>query len=206
MMLALRKVRAIVVADGMSGNSDAMTRDVPISAHRRPQHARSMPHYRRCWVPGGTYFFTVNLLERRRRLLVEHIDDLRDAFRQAQAQRPFGLPAWVILPDHLHCVWVLPDGDADIATRWRHIKTRFARAQPAGEWRSCRRIVKGERGIWQRRYWEHVVRDERNLRRCIDYIHFNPVKHGLAARVANWPHSSFHRFVRDGRLPADWAG
>jgi putative transposase len=100
----------------------------------------------------------------------------------------------------------LPDGDADIATRWRHIKTLFARAQPGGEWRSCRRIAKGERGIWQRRYWERVVRDECDLRRCIDYIHHNPVKHGLVARVADWPHSSFHRFVRDGRSPANWAG
>lgn len=165
-----------------------------------------MPRYRRLWVPGGTYFFTVNLLERRRCLLVERIDVLRDAFRRAHAERPFDMPAWVILPDHLHCIWLLPEGDADIATRWRHIKTLFARAQSDGERRSRRRVAKGERGIWQRRYWEHLIRDDRDLRNHIDYIHFNPVKHGRAERPGDWPHSSFHRFVRDNTLPSDWAG
>lgn len=165
-----------------------------------------MPHYRRCWVPGGTYFFTVNLLERRRRLLVEHIGALRHAFKSAHAARRFDMPAWVILPDHLHCIWVLPEGDADIATRWRHIKTLFSRAHAPLERRSRRRLAKGERGIWQRRYWEHLIRDERDLWHHVDYIHFNPVKHGLAMRVADWPHSSFHRFVRAGTLPQAWAG
>ena len=165
-----------------------------------------MPNYRRAWVPGGTYFFTVNLLERRRCLLVERIDVLGDAFRAARAIRPFAMPAWVVLPDHLHCLWVLPEGDADIATRWRHIKRSFSRAVPTGERRTLRRVTKGERGVWQRRYWEHLIRDEADLRAHIDYIHINPVKHGHAARAADWPHSSFHRYVRDGSLPVDWAG
>ncbi len=157
-------------------------------------------------MPGGTYSFTVNLLERRRTLLVDHIVELRESFRAAHADRPFALLAWVILPDHLHCVWRLPEGDDDNATRWRHIKSRFTRAMAAGERLSARRQAKAERGIWQRRYWERLVRDEDHLRRCIDYVHLNPQKHGHVERVADWPHSSFHRYVKAGRLPADWAG
>ncbi len=163
-----------------------------------------MPNYRRAWVPGGTCFFTVNLLERDRRLLVEHIDGLRDAFRIACAARPFEIIAAVVLPDHLHCLWRLPTGDADNATRWRHIKSMFSRSLPMGERRSRRRVVKAERGIWQRRYWEHLIRDERDLMTHVDYIHYNPVKHGHVARVCDWPYSSFHRHVRSGALSADW--
>lgn len=165
-----------------------------------------MPNYRRMWVPGGTYFFTVNLLERRRRLLVERIDALGRAFRSTQQDRPYTMVACVVLPDHLHCIWTLPEGDADVANRWRQIKSMFSRELPADERRSQRRLAKSERGIWQRRYWEHLIRDERDLRNHIDYIHFNPVKHGLVTQVADWPHSSFHRFVREGVLPVDWSG
>lgn len=164
-----------------------------------------MPNYRRAWVPGGTYFFTVNLLERRRRLLVERIDALGDAFRAARAARPFAMPAWVVLPDHLHCVWVLPEGDADIATRWRHIKTLFSRTVPMGERRTPRRLAKAERGVWQRRYWEHLVRSDADLCAHIDYIHINPVKHGHAVRAADWPYSSFHRYVHQGIVSVGWA-
>jgi putative transposase len=114
--------------------------------------------------------------------------------------------ACVVLPDHLHCIWTLPEGDAGIANRWRQIKSTFSRALPADERRSQRRLAKSERGIWQRRYWEHLIRDERDLRNHIDDIHFNPVKHGHVARVADWPQSSFHRFVREGVLPANWCG
>ncbi|HRN61979.1 MAG TPA: transposase, partial [Luteimonas sp.] len=142
---------------------------------------------------------------RRRRLLTDRIDVLGDAFRAARVARPFSMPAWVVLPDHLHCVWVLPEGDADIATRWRHIKTLFSRAMPRGEQRSSRRLAKAERGIWQRRYWEHLIRDETDLQAHVDYIHINPVKHGHAARTVDWPHSSFHRHVRRGWLSVDWA-
>lgn len=176
--------------------------------HRRlpARYVGRMSNYRRVWVPGGTNFFTANLLERNQRLLVDHIDLLRAAFAQARPTRPFDMIAAVVLPDHLHCVWQLPIGDADNASRWRAIKAAFSRSLPPGEWRSARRIAKGERGIWQRRYWEHLIRDERDLATHIDYVHFNPLKHGHVARVRNWPYSTFHRYVRDGILPADWAG
>ncbi|MFT3790303.1 MAG: transposase [Rudaea sp.] len=165
-----------------------------------------MSNYRRAWVPGGACFFTVNLLRRDSRLLVERIDALRAAFRRTQAQRAFEIAAIVVLPDHLHCLWRLPEGDADNATRWRNIKAEFSRAVPPAEHRSARRLAKNERGIWQRRYWEHLIRDERDWSAHVDYIHINPVKHGHAERVADWPYSSFHRYVLRGDLPADWAG
>lgn len=165
-----------------------------------------MPNYRRAWVPGGTYFFTVNLLERERWLLVDHIDHLRTAFRVAHAARSFDVVAAVVLPDHLHCVWQLPPDDADNATRWRHIKATFSRSLAPVERRSPRRLAKAERGIWQRRYWEHLIRDERDLAAHVDYIHFNPVKHRHVTRVRDWPYSTFHRDVRCGALLADWGG
>lgn len=164
-----------------------------------------MSRYRRAWVPGGTCFFTVNLLERRRTLLVDQIDALRRAFREAQAARPFVIEAIVVLPDHLHCVWRLPDGDADNATRWRHIKTMFSRMVPNGERRSSRRLAKGERGIWQRRFWEHLIVDENDLQRHVDYIHFNPVKHGYVLRAADWLYSSLRRDISRGMVGEDWA-
>ena len=164
-----------------------------------------MPRYVRAYVPGGTFFFTVALLERNRHLLVEHIDLLRRSFLQVRRLRPFHIDAIVVLPDHLHCVWTLPPGDADFSTRWRRIKGLFAQGIPSGERLSERRRLKSERGIWQRRFWEHAVRDENDLRRHIDYIHFNPVKHGHAQYVADWPHSTFHRYVREGIYSVDWA-
>jgi putative transposase len=165
-----------------------------------------MSNYRRAWVPGGTYFFTVNLLERNRRRLVDHVELFRIAFAQARATRPFDVIAAVVLPDHLHCVWQLPPGDADNAVRWKAIKATFSRSLPRGERRSARRVAKGERGVWQRRYWEHLIRDDRDLAAHVDYIHFNPVKHRHVIRVEDWPYSSFHRYVRNGTLPPDWAG
>lgn len=163
-----------------------------------------MSNYHRPWVPGGTYFFTVNLLEWRRRLLVEHIELLRASFWVARSARPFEVTAIVVLPDHLHCVRRLPAGDADNANRWAQIKSGFCRRLPALERCSIGRIARRERGVWQRRYWERLIRDEDDLRHHIDYIHFNPVKHGHAIRVADWPHSSFHRWVERGAYPMDW--
>ncbi|HWL30989.1 MAG TPA: transposase [Xanthobacteraceae bacterium] len=165
-----------------------------------------MTSYRRNFVPGGSFFFTANLQDRRARLFTEHIGALRVAFRETKMRHPFSIEAIVVLPDHLHTIWSLPEGDSDFATRWRLIKARFSRALPAGEQISESRIGKGERGIWQRRYWEHTLRDENDFARHADYIHFNPVKHGLSTRVVDWPHSSFHRMVRLGVYPADWAG
>jgi putative transposase len=167
---------------------------------------RRMPDYRRYWVPGGTYFFTVNLADRSRRLLVERVDVLRGAVDAVLRSHPFDEMAWVVLPNHLHALWALPDGDDDFATRWMLIKQRFSRHVAGSERISDSRRRRGERGVWQRRYWEHLIRDQRDLRHHIQYIHFNPVKHGLVARVADWPHSSFHDHVREGRVPVGWGG
>ena len=165
-----------------------------------------MTSYRRNYLDGGSYFFTVNLAERRSRLLTDNIGLLRAAFRYTRTRHPFSVDAIVVLPDHLHAIWTLPPGDADYALRWRLIKTYFSRGLVAGERRSKSRIAKGERGIWQRRYWEHTLRDESDYACHADYIHINPVKHGHAQRVVDWPYSSFHRFVRLGIYPAGWAG
>jgi putative transposase len=165
-----------------------------------------MTDYRRNFVAGGSFFFTVNLAERHRQLLTEHIDELRAAFRQTRERHPFTTDAIVVLPDHLHAVWTLPEGDRDFSTRWRLIKSTFSRNLGAGEPISASRAAKRERGIWQRRYWEHTIRDEDDFGRHIDYVHINPVKHGLVTRVRDWPHSSFHRMVKLGIYPEDWAG
>lgn len=166
-----------------------------------------MPNYRRAWHPGGTYFFTSNLLERRdNNLLVRHIDALRAAVRRVRRAHPFDICGWVVLPDHLHCVIRLPPTDADFALRLRLIKTSFSKAIPREERRSAVRRRRGERGIWQRRYWEHLIKDETDYRAHMDYVHFNPVKHGLVTCVRDWPYSTFHRLVADGVYPIDWGG
>ncbi|WP_022949761.1 REP-associated tyrosine transposase [Methylohalobius crimeensis] len=159
--------------------------------------------YRRADVAGGTYFFTVNLAERKRTLLVDHVDVLRNVLREVKSRHPFHIDAMVILPDHLHVVWTLPEGDCDHPTRWMLIKTGFSRRIPAGEQRNQSRMTKGERGIWQRRYWEHLIRNERDYGRHEDYIHYNPVKHGYVKRVMDWPYSTFHREVERGIYPLD---
>ena len=163
-----------------------------------------MPNYRRVFVPGGSYFFTVNLLHRNSRLLVEHIDSLRDAVRETRQGFPFAIDAMVILPDHIHAIWTLPDGDAVFSVRWCWIKIRFSKSIPKGEQLSSSREARGERGIWQRRSWEHLIRDERDLRTHIDYCWFNPVKHGHVAKVEDWPFSTFHRDLRDAPKPGDF--
>ena len=165
-----------------------------------------MPNYRRAFVQGGCWFFTVNLLDRRTRLLTDNIDALREATRRTALTLPFRINAFVVLPDHLHAIWTLPPADSDFSTRWRLIKTRFARAIPPGERRSDVRLARGERGIWQRRFWEHLIRDEDDYRHHVEYCMINPVKHGLVRRVVDWPYSSFHRDVRAGIFPEDWAG
>jgi putative transposase len=165
-----------------------------------------MADYRRVFVAGGTYFFTVNLADRGSRRLTDHIDRLRTAFRYARERHPFALGAIVVLPDHLHAIWTLPEGDADFPLRWRLVKTVFSAGVSRSEAVSRSRAGKGERGIWQRRYWEHAVRDQTDFNRHVDYIHYNPVKHGHAARIKDWPYSSYHRMVRLGRYPEDWSG
>ena len=165
-----------------------------------------MSRYRRVTIAGGTYFFTVALADRSGDLLVREIDRLRRAYRAAQKDRPFETVAICVLPEHLHALWTLPPGDSDFASRWMLIKSGFSRGLSASALRSNSKIAKREKGIWQRRYWEHTIRDDRDFERHVDYIHYNPVKHGLVSRVADWPHSSFHQFVECGILPADWGG
>jgi putative transposase len=118
-----------------------------------------MTNYRRNFVAGGSFFFTVNLAERRLRLLTDHVSKLRTAFRETRRRHSFEVAAIVVLPDHLHAIWTLPEGDADFSTRWRLIKSAFSRNLAAGEQISRSRAAKGERGIWQRRYWEHTIRE-----------------------------------------------
>ena len=147
----------------------------------------------------------MNLAERRgNRLLVEGIDALGTAFRNVQARHPFQIEAIVMLPDHLHCVWTLRPDDTDFSTRWSLIKGQFSRAIEKGERISQSRAKRGERGLWQRRFWEHLIRDQADCNRHVDYVHWNSVRHGWVRRVADWPHSSFHAFRRRGIYPEDW--
>jgi putative transposase len=161
--------------------------------------------YRRARVAGASYFFTVNVAARRSGLLVEYVDTLRAVVREVRSAHPFEIISMVVMPDHLHAVWELPAGDADFATRWTLIKAGFSRRLPRDERISASRRSKGERGVWQRRYWEHLIRGERDLASHVDYIHFNPVKHGYVEHAIDWPYSSIHRYVADGTLRADWA-
>ncbi|QLH40389.1 MAG: transposase [Defluviicoccus sp.] len=139
-----------------------------------------MPDYRRFRVPGGSAFFTVTLRQRRdTTLLTDRIELLRNAVRRVRRARPFRIDAWVVLPEHLHCIWTLPPGDADNATRWRLIKSFFVRELPPTEWRSSTRVRSGERGIWQRRFWEHAILDDADYAAHMDCVHFNPVTHGF---------------------------
>jgi putative transposase len=165
-----------------------------------------MTNYRRNFLPGGSFFFTVNLAQRKRRLLVQHIDVLRGAMRAVRCKHPFTIEAAIVLPDHLHMIWTLPQDDSDFALRWRLIKTAFSRGLAMDESISASRASKGERGIWQRRYWEHTLRDDADFERHVNYIHYNPVKHGDVKRAQDWPHSSFHRMIRLGVYAPDWVG
>jgi putative transposase len=164
-----------------------------------------MRTYLRHRKPGGLYFFTVNLAVRQgNTLLVDQIEALRSAFFHTLRDFPATLDAIAVLPDHLHCLWQMPEGDDNFETRWRLIKSRFSRAIDKGERRSESRLKKGERGIWQRRYWEHIIRDEEDYARHVDYIHYNPVKHGYVQQAKDWPYSSFSRWVAQGIYTENW--
>ena len=171
-----------------------------------------MANYRRARAKGGTFFFTVVLADRKATTLTSNIRALRVAYNQTRKERSFICDAFVVLPDHLHCVWTLPDGDADFSTRWRLIKSRFTRSVAAvvGEdhppYISASKRRKGEQGIWQRRFWEHQIRDSEDYRRHVEYCWANPVKHGLVARPVDWEFSSIHRDIRAGRVSEDWIG
>jgi putative transposase len=166
-----------------------------------------MPDYKRVWVSEGTYFFTVNLPHRQGNdLLVRHSEALCTVLAEVKRNHPFDIHAGVVLPDHLHCVIGLPEGAADYALRGRLIKSGFSNALPAGEHCRVSRTKRGERGIWQRRYWAHMIRDEADFRAHLDYIHINPLKHGLVKSVADWPYSTFHEYLMRGIYPENWAG
>ena len=156
-----------------------------------------MPNYIRPKVTGASIFFTVALQERGGQLLTDNIDHLRRSVAATLGERPFRIDAWVVLPDHLHCIWTLPGGDRDYATRWRLIKSRFSMELPKGVMRASHH-VRQERGVWQRRFWEHHIRDEGDMAAHIQYCWINPVKHGFVERAEDWPYSSVHRDMRVG--------
>ena len=168
-----------------------------------------MPDYRRWYVPGGTFFFTAVTCSRQP-ILCRNVARrwLREAFKTVRDKWPIALTAIVLLPDHLHTVWTLPKGDSQYPTRWRRIKEEFTRDYLAHGGKetplSDSRAAKGERGVWQRRYWEHTVKSEDDLKRCIDYVHWNPKKHGYVVSVRDWPWSSFHRYVDLGEYTLEW--
>jgi putative transposase len=165
-----------------------------------------MSRYRRARIEGGVFFFTVTLADRSSDLLVRHIERLRRIYALVQQRQPFETVAICILPDHIHAIWQLPANDSYFPLRWSLIKSGFSRGLAIDVPRTASKAVKRERGLWQRRYWEHAIRNDADFERHIDYIHFNPVKHGLVSRVSDWPYSSFKQYVERGDLPADWGG
>lgn len=162
--------------------------------------------YRRSDIPGATYFFTVNLAQRNSDLLVRRISDLRSVIHEVKPRHPFSLVAMVVMPEHLHAIWRLPENDANYPRRWSLIKAGFSRRIERGERIAPSREAKRERGLWQRRFWEHQIRDQADLEGHVDYIHYNPVKHGWVERPIDWPHSTIHGYVARGWMDADWGG
>jgi len=160
--------------------------------------------YRRVKTPGACYFFTVNLAKRKGSLLIDEIEKLRQAFHKVKLKHPFKVDAVVILPDHLHMVMSLPEGDANYSQRWNLIKGCFSRSIECTERISIVRKKKRERGIWQKRFWEHLIRDEKDFKRHVDYIHYNPVKHGYVRSAADWKYSSIHHYIAMEILPRNW--
>ena len=185
------------------GRSVRSTRGPPCD--RRDQ----LPNYRRNYVRGGSYFFTVVTAGREPILATERSRAmLRKAIKSVLANYPASIEAIVLLPDHLHAIWTLPDGELDYSTRWGLIKEQFTRSyleiggSEAGE--SASRRKHRERSVWQKRFWEHTIRDEDDFERCFNYVHWNPMKHGLVERIQDYRWSSFHRFVRAGYYELDW--
>ena len=168
-----------------------------------------MSNYRRAKTGGNIYFFTV--VTYRRRLLF-HDETcrlfLRNAIIKTQRNYPFTINAWVLLPDHLHCVWTLPQNDNDFSTRWNLIKSGFSKSAKTlynnAQWMTTSKQKHRETTLWQRRFWEHQIRDESDYNNHIDYIRYNPVKHGWVTNVKDWPYSTFHRYVRQGVYPQNW--
>jgi putative transposase len=160
--------------------------------------------YRRYYMPGASYFFTIALVDRKSQLLIEEIDLLRSVIKYVRSNHEFRIDAIVILPDHIHMIMTLPENDSLFSKRISLIKSSFSRKIKKNEIISSSRKSKRERGLWQRRFWEHAIRNDLDFENHVNYIHYNPVKHGLVQRVVDWPYSSFHKFVRDGILPRNW--
>ena len=163
--------------------------------------------YRRSKVPGATYFFTIVTYDRQEILCIPHnVEVLRKAFKTVMQHHPFTIEAFVLLPNHIHCIWKLPENDADFSNRWRLIKSNFTRKciSPYNVEIPESRKKKGEKVIWQRRFWEHLIRDDRDFKNHADYIHYNPVKHGLVTEPRSWEYSSFSRFVQAGEYDLEW--
>ena len=156
-------------------------------------------------MSGGCFFFTITLRDRDATLLVDYVDELRQSFREMSRVKPVTVDAMVVLPEHIHAVMTLPEGDDDYPTRLRMLKGNFTRRLKK-RGLTLPKDSRGEHQVWQRRYWEHCIRDEADYRRHIDYVHYNPVKHGWVTQVKDWPFSSFHRFVKEGEMDEDWAG
>lgn len=168
-----------------------------------------MPEYRRFSIPGGTYFFTVVAFSRLPIFAsAEARNLLHSAWITERKKHPFQVDAVCLLPEHIHCIWALPEGDSDYSMRWKEIKRNFTREYlnqiRSGGIRNSSREKRGEAAIWQRRFWEHALRDKQDFNRHLDFIHYNPVKHGLVKRVQDWPWSSFHRYIRLGYYDRDW--
>jgi len=163
--------------------------------------------YRRVYVNGGTYFFTLVTYKRLPLFSSqESVEVFHEAIRYTSARLPFESVAYVILPDHLHIIWTLPEESCDYSTRWRLIKSYFTRCwnKDNGARGSASRMRKKERAVWQRRYWEHLIRDEIDLSHHIEYIHYNPIKHGYVHSLMEWHNSSFLNYVQDGLYPSNW--
>ena len=163
--------------------------------------------YRRSRAEGASFFFTVVTNDRRPFLCEESsVMLLREAFRKVKEKHPFTIDAFVLLPDHLHCIWTLPSNDSDFSTRWRQIKGYFSRRCRGGLKcaRTAEQTARGEQPVWQHRFWEHQIRDDRDHIAHVEYIHFNPVKHGLVTAPIHWPHSTFHQYVERGTYHRDW--
>jgi putative transposase len=170
-----------------------------------------MSRYRRSDTTGATYFFTVVAYRRQPILCDAPIRQaLRAAIEAVRNARPFVIDAWVLLPEHLHCIWTLPPDDNDFPTRWAMIKRKVSLAcgeqYKHPEWMTASKHKHRESTLWQRRYWEHQIRDEADFRRHMNYLHWNPVKHGHARSAGEWPYSTFQRHVKQGMYPADWGG
>ena len=168
----------------------------------KPWNHLAMAHYIRFSSTGASIFFTVALAQPGSTLLCDEIDRLRRAVARTRLERPFGIDAWVVLPDHMHCIWTMPSHDGDFSTRWRLIKARFSRGLPADPLRASH-LARGERGIWQRRFWEHHIRNDQDFHDHLRFCWHDPVKHGLVTSPAAWPFSSVHRDITSRRY--DWA-